>query len=147
MEEKEYNNTIELLDEAYKNVRMASFAIDCIIDMIAEKKLEDLLRKQNMFYLDMTKNLENLSRELKHKPKDINIFLKGSSFASIKMKTMMNNETSKLAEMLVQGTTMGITDTIKAKSEYTTNNHELSKYIDEIIHHEEEFVDSLKSFL
>lgn len=147
MEEKEYTNNTELLDEAYKNVRMASFAIDCIIDRITEKELEDLLRKQNMFYLDMTKNLENLSKELKHEPKDINIFLKGSSFASIKMKTMMNNESSKLAEMLVQGTTMGITDTLKAKSEYPTNNRQLSKYIDEIIHHEEEFVDSLKSFL
>lgn len=147
MEEKEYNNTIELLDEAYKNVRMASFAIDCIIDKIKEKELENLLRKQNRFYLDMTKNLENLSKELKHEPKDISIFLKGSSFASIKMKTMINNDSPKLAEMLVQGTTMGITDTLKAKSEYPTNNQKLSQYIDEIIHHEEEFVDSLKSFL
>jgi len=147
MEEKKYINTIELLDEAYKNVRMASFAIDCIIDRIIDKKLEDLLRKQNMFYLDMVKKLESLSNELKHEPKDINIFLKGSSFASIKMKTMINNETPKLAEMLVQGTTMGITDTLKAKSEYPINNQELSQYIDEIIHHEEEFVDSLKSFL
>ena len=147
MNETEYTQTTELLDEAYKNVRMASFAIDCIIDKIEEKELEDLLRKQNAFYLEMVTNLENLSKELKHEPKDINIFLKGSSFASIKMKTMMNNESSKLAEMLVQGTTMGITDTLKAKSDYPTKNETLSTYIDKIIHHEEEFVDSLKSFL
>ena len=147
MSEEEYQITTDLLDEAYKNVRMASFAIDCIIDKIEEKALEDLLRKQNTFYLDMVTKLENLSSELKHEPKDINIFLKGSSFASIKMKTMINNESSKLAEMLVQGTTMGITDTLKAKSDYPTKNKLLSTYIDQIIHHEEEFVDSLKSFL
>ena len=147
MNETEYTQTTELLDEAYKNVRMASFAIDCIIEKIENKELDKLLRKQNEFYLQMVKQLESLSKELKHEPKDINIFLKGTSFASIKMKTMINNDSPKLAEMLVQGTTMGITDTLKAKSEHKTNNQKLSQYIDEIIHHEEEFVDSLKSFL
>lgn len=147
MNEKEYSNTTELLDEGYKNVRMASFAIDCIIEKIEDKKLEDLLRKQNVFYLEMVENLENLSEQLKHKPKDINIFLKGSSFASIKMKTMMDNDTPKLAEMLVQGTTMGITDTLKAKSEFPSKNTTLNQYIQKIIENEEEFVNSLKTFL
>lgn len=147
MNEKEYLNTTELLDEGYKNVRMASFAIDCIIEKIEDRRLEDLLRNQNVFYLEMVDKLEQLSKELKHKPKDINIFLKGSSFASIKMKTMMDNDSSKLAEMLVQGTTMGITDTLKAKSEFHSKNSTLNKYIQEIIENEEEFVNSLKTFL
>jgi hypothetical protein len=147
MNEEEYEINTELLDEAYKNVRMASFAIDCIIDKIENKSMEDLLRKQNVYYLDMVEKLESLSEKLKHKPKDINIMLKGMSFASIKTKTMMNNETSHLAEMLVQGTTMGITDTIKAKSEYPTENHELNNIVDSIISHEEKFVESLKDYL
>ena len=126
---------------------MASFAIDCIIDKIENKSMEDLLRKQNDCYLNYVEKLEKLSEELKHKPKDINFMLKGMSFASIKTKTMMNNETSHLAEMLVQGTTMGITDTIKAKSEYPSENHKLNNIVDSIISHEEKFVESLKDYL
>jgi len=49
--------------------------------------------------------------------------------------------------MLVQGTTMGITDTLKAKSDYPVDSEEMNQIVDEIIHHEEEFVDSLKTFL
>ena len=147
MNEKEYETNTELLDETYKNVRMASFAIDCIIDKIENKSMEDLLRKQNDCYLNYVEKLEKLSEELKHKPKDINFMLKGMSFASIKTKTMMNNETSHLAEMLVQGTTMGITDTIKAKSEYPSENHKLNNIVDSIISHEEKFVESLKDYL
>ena len=147
MNEKEYETNTELLDEAYKNVRMASFAIDCIIDKIENKSMENLLRKQNDCYLNYVEKLEKLSEELKHKPKDINFMLKGMSFASIKTKTMMNNETSHLAEMLVQGTTMGITDTIKAKSEYPSENHKLNNIVDSIISHEEKFVESLKDYL
>ena len=46
MERKDYETTTNLIDEAYKNVRMGSFAIDCIIDKIEDPSLEDLLRKQ-----------------------------------------------------------------------------------------------------
>ena len=147
MNEKEYETNTELLDEAYKNVRMASFAIDCIIDKIENKSMEDLLRKQNDCYLNYVEKLEKLSEELKHKPKDINFMLKGMSFASIKTKSIINDETSHLAEMLVQGTTMGITDTLKAKSEYPSENQQLNEIIDEIVNCEEKFVDSLKTFL
>ena len=147
MDEQQYEITTKLLDEGYKNVRMASFAIDCIIDKIEDQSLEDLLRKQNDCYLNYIERLEKISETLKHKPKDINMMLKGMSFATIKTKAMMNNETPHLAEMLVQGTTMGITDTLKAKSEYPSDNHELNKITDEIVKCEEKFVNSLKDFL
>lgn len=147
MEQEEYSKTTTLIDEAYKNVRMASFAIDCIIDKIENKGLEDLLRKQNEYYLETTKEIEALSEELKHKPVDINIFLKGSSFASIKMKTMINNESEHLAQMLIEGTTMGITQMIKTKNESECDNEKLLAICDKIVSFEEEFVDSLKKFL
>lgn len=147
LSEKEYEQTTKLLDNAYKNVRMASFAIDCIIDKIEDEKLETLLRKQNDFYLDTTEEIEKLSEELKHKPQDISIFLKGSSFASINMKSLINNKTQHLAEMLTQGTTMGITEMIKSKSDYPTQNTHLAKIVDNIVGSEEKFVESLKDFL
>ncbi|MGN0960670.1 MAG: hypothetical protein ACI4PF_00555 [Christensenellales bacterium] len=147
IDKKEYEITTKLLDNAYKNVRMASFAIDCIIDKIKDSKLEELLRKQNDFYLDTTEELEKLSEELKHKPSDVNIFLKGSSFASIKMKSMLNDETQHLAEMLTQGTTMGITEMIKSKSDYPSKNEKLLKICNLITGSEEKFVESLKDFL
>ena len=117
MDEKEFECVTGLLDDSYKNVRMASFAIDCIIESIEDNNLKDLLRKQNKFYLSKVREIEDISKEYKHKLSDINMFLKGSSFASIKMKTMMDNSTSTIAQMLVEGTTMGITTSIKAKSD------------------------------
>jgi len=143
----EQNNANELFDSAYKNVRMESYAIDCIIDAIEDPKLEELLRKQNDFYLDTTEELEKISVDLNHPPKDINPMLKGMSFASIKMKTFVNDETQHLAEMLVQGTTMGITDMIKAQTDFPCINDHLKNVVSSIISNEEKFVDSLKDFL
>lgn len=147
MEEQDFEILTKLIDEAYKNMRMGSFAIDAIITKIEDKELENLLRKQNKFYLDTTKKLEKISKDFKHEPVDINIFLKGSSFASIKLKTMMNNETPKIASMLIEGTTMGITEMIKAQNEYPADNQEIIKITNDIVSNEEEFVESLKRFL
>ena len=49
--------------------------------------------------------------------------------------------------MLIEGTTMGITEMIKCNHETETNNDTLQKIIKDIIRYEEEFVDSLKLFL
>jgi len=142
-----YEKITKLIDAAYKNTRMASYAIDCIIDKIEDPKLEELLRKQNDFYLDTTEELEKISEEYNHKPIDINIFLKGTSFASINMKTLMDDSTMHIAEMLVQGTTMGITDMIKSQSEFPVDNKKLLELTNSIIACEEKFVESLKDFL
>ena len=145
--EQNKNNEQELIDRAYENVRMGSYAIDCIMEKIENPELAELLRKQNKFYLEEVSEIQSLARNLGYEPKDINVMAKGMSYMSIKTKTLMNNDSPKLAEMLVQGTTMGITDTLKAKNEYQTENEELNQIVDRIIKHEEEFVDSLKTFL
>ena len=145
--EQNKNNDQELIDRVYENVRMGSYAIDCIMEKIKNPELAELLRKQNKFYLEEVSSIQSFARGIGYEPKDINVMAKGMSYMSIKTKTLMNNDSAKLAEMLVQGTTMGITDTMKAKTEYPTENEELNNIVDRIIKHEEEFVDSLKTFL
>ena len=145
--EQNLTNQKELIDRAYENVRMASYAIDCIIEKIENPELAELLRKQNKFYLEEVSAIQSYARGIGYEPKDVNVMAQGMSYVSIKTKTLMNNDSPKLAEMLVQGTTMGITDTLKAKSEFESDSQELNNIVDRIIKHEEEFVDSLKTFL
>ena len=141
------NNFEKLVNKAYENVRMASYAIDCIMERIENPSLAGLLRKQNEFYLDLTKEIEDIAKSRGVKLEDIGVMAKTASFVSIKMKTMVDNDSSKLSEMLVQGTTMGITDSLKAKRAYPTEDERLTEVMDRLVSHEEEFVDSLKTFL
>ncbi|MBE5745959.1 MAG: hypothetical protein E7359_01545 [Clostridiales bacterium] len=145
MEQK--NNEIELANRVYENVRMASFAIDCIIEKIENIKLAELLRKQNKYYLNTVEKVEQFAKTMSFELKDINPILKGMSYVSIKTKTLINNDSPKLAEMLIQGTTMGITDTLKAMNEFNSKNKELLSIAKDVVSYEEEFVDSLKTFL
>ena len=60
---------------------------------------------------------------------------------------MLDNTTAHIAEMLVQGTTMGITDMIKSQGEFPVDHAKLKKITNSIISCEEKFVESLKDFL
>ncbi len=147
MDEEKFDRTIKLIDDAYKTVRMGSYAIDCIMDKIEEKGLEDLMHKQNKHYLDSTTTLEALAPKYNHELNDINFMAKGMSGASINMKTIFDKSSSHIAEMLIEGTTMGITTLTKERNGNSDLDPELLKVTDNIISYLEDFVESLKDFL
>ena len=139
--------SVKLFDDAYKNVRMGSYAIDCIIEKIENKDLENLMRKQNKFYLEVKNKLDDFAKKNEYQPKDINAMLKASSFVSINLKTLMSNDTPHISEMLIEGTTMGITTLIKEINENKNASQELIELSNEIVSNQEKFVESLKKFL
>jgi len=141
------NHNLELLNAIYKNVTMATHAIDSIHNKIADRKLTKLIDKQNKIYERITAESENLAGHINEDLTAINPIAKMTSSVSINMKTMLNHETSHLAEMLVQGTTMGITEIYKAKRENPTQNKKLIEVVDSIGKSEEIFIESLKDFL
>lgn len=147
MDKDKFDRTIKLIDDAYKTVRMGSYAIDCIMDKIEDKKLEDLMHKQNKYYLESTNSIEALAPKYNHELSDINFMAKGMSGASINMKTMFNKESSHISEMLIEGTTMGITTLIKERNDNNDLDSDLLGIVDKIISYLERFVESLKEFL
>ena len=143
----ENNHNSELLNAIFKNVTMATHALDSIKDKFENKKLLKLIDKQNSIYEEITAKCNELGKDYNIKLNAINPFLKMTSSASIGMKTIMNDETNHIAEMLIQGTTMGITDVIKSVGEFNKSHNEIKNVATNLQHAEEEFVDSLKTFL
>lgn len=141
------NHNSQLLNAIFKNVTMATHAIDAIRDKIENKKLLKLLEKQNQIYEGITADCKAIASKIAQDLNAINPILKMTSSVSINMKTLMNDETDHIAEMLIQGTTMGITDIIKSIGEFRTADKEIKNIATKLQHSEEEFVDSLKTFL
>ena len=141
------NDNQHLFNDLYKNVRMATYGIDCIMDAIDNKHLTNLIKKQNDKYLEYTTTLENISKDLNLEILDINPFLKASSFTSIKMKTMLNAKTTHLCDMLIQGTTMGITTTLISLVDNPNADSILVDVANSIRDSEEAFIESLKDII
>ena len=79
-------------------------------------------------------------------PHETNAMTKAMTWSSINMKTMNDTSTSKIAEILLQGTNMGIIEGRKI-----LNNKNIDKKIHKIIEKyvdiQEKYVEKLKKYL
>lgn len=144
---KNQNSNKELLNSTYQTGSMGVFAIDQIFNAIQNQKLAILVLKQKDKYEEIMKKCENLADQLALDISDISMMLKANSFASIKIKSMFNDQTDHLADMLIQGTTMGVTTIIKAFGDYGDADEKVKAVAKDMQTALEEFVDSLKLFL
>ncbi len=141
------NRDCILLNAIYKNVRMATWAIDNISPAIENEALKELVKKQNSVYEQITHKCKNYAKKQHIDLKDISFCLKSMSCMSIKCGTLFNKKTSHIAEKLINGTTMGITDIIKKTSESGCENEDLRNLSNDLKRNEEVFVEGLKEFL
>ena len=77
------------------------------------------LKEQYEGYEKIIGEISTFMVENEIEPKDVNPFKKAMLWSSIKMKTMMDNSRNQVAEMMIKGTIMGITELTEI-----INNHE-----------------------
>ena len=62
------------------------------------------------------------------------------------MKTLTDNSTSKIAELLLQGTNMGIIEGRRLLN-HKSSNEEINSLVEEYVNMQEKAVEKLKTFL
>jgi hypothetical protein len=82
-------------------------------------------------------------------PKEENILTKAGAKIGVEMNTLMDSTPSHLAQMVIEGATMGMTDMTKVLREYENKNCSEStiRLAKEIANFEDKSIDSLKKFL
>lgn len=140
-------NEINVLDELNKGACMGQDAIHFILDKVKDNDLKKVLNEQYKKYQDITDRISKLYPEYSEKePHEINAMNKVMTWYGIEMKTLMDDSTSKITELLLQGTNMGIIEGRKLLNNKDTDK-EIHKLIQEYVDMQEECVEQLKQFL
>lgn len=79
--------------------------------------------------------------------KGLSTFEKLRTYLMINMQTMVDKSRSHMAEMLIQGSTMGINDAIKKLKEYPDAEPKIGKLMGDLQKFEEKSLEKLKGFL
>ena len=107
MDKKE--NEINVLDELNKGASMGTDAIHFVLDKVEDKKLKKELETQYKEYESILKKIEKLySKYSDKKPHETSTVNKILTWYGVEMKTLIDNSASKIAELMLQGTNMGI---------------------------------------
>ena len=137
----------DVLDELSKGCFMGMDAIKFVTEKVDEKVFRDILEKQYDEYRKISEKIEEIYPDYSSKePHETSKANKVMTWYTVQMKTITDSSTSKLAELLLQGTNMGIIEGRKL-----LNNKEADKriiaLIEEYIGMQEKSVEKLKKFL
>ena len=140
-------NQINVLDEINKGACMGMDAIHFIMDKVKDDELKKELDVQYNKYKKISEEIEELYPEYsKKEPHETNAMTKAMTWGGIEMRTITDDTTSKLAELLMQGTNMGIIEGRRLLNQKDMDK-EVEKIVKEYVEMQEAAVENLKKFL
>ena len=137
----------EILKEVQKNSSMAINAINTISEKVHDNALQQELSKQKLWYSVIqnkaTDRLQNERAEEYHASAKQDLMLKGG----IQMNTFTNCSTSKIAELMIQGSNRGITSMWKSMNHHQNSGNLSMEVAKELVDFEQKSIARLKKFL
>ncbi len=140
-------NEVNVLDELNKGACMGEDAIHFILDKVDDPDLAKVLNEQYQKYQNITDEIAKIYPKYSRKePHETNAMNKAMTWYGIEMKTLMDSSTSKITELLLQGTNMGIIEGRKLLNHKYTDKT-VHRLVQEYVDMQEECVEKLKQFL
>ena len=140
MENQTCKQSEEILAEIYRNAQLALQSISDVTPEVDDEKTREELDRQHEEYERISAKAIMLAKDRGIELKDPGAFKKMMMWGSIKMSTLTDNSRAHIADMMLQGTIMGITALRKSESESCLDaNDETIALLKEMLEKEEEF--------
>jgi hypothetical protein len=138
---------MELLDSIYQNSEMGILATRELLEASKDSRFRDHLSTQLEEYRAINDEARQLIDEKGARTKELNPIAQATSRFTINAKTLMDSSTSHMAEMMMQGSTMGIVDATKNLRRYSHAEKPIRSLAEKLLRTEESNVEHIKEFL
>ncbi len=135
-----------LLQEIYKNTTMGGDSIIDLMDKTSNSEMRAEMTRELERYREYSSRAANLLAERGLKPEAPGIMAKAGSKMGMAFNTMLDTTTSHIAEMMINGATMGIIN-IEKQLNANEPTGEARKLAEEILDFEKSTADNLARFL
>lgn len=138
-----------LLDDLYKNLKMGTTSTTDILGRVRDPDLRAEMTKTIDGFEGLASRVSKLMIEAGITPKEENMLTKAGAKIGMVMNTATDSTSEHLAEMMIQGLTMGITELYRniGEAEETGISGEPLSLCREALSFEESAVEKLKSYL
>lgn len=143
------NNNLNVLDEVNKGATMGMDAISMINEKTHNAKLKEILQVEFNKYNKISERVNNLYSQFttEKKPDETNKMNKMMTWYGIQMKTITDDTPSKLSELLMQGTNMGIIEGRRLLNHNQRIDDNVKNILNDFVSMQEDSVETLKKFL
>ena len=142
------NQNLNILDEVNKGATMGMDAISFISEKVKDNEFKKVLDTEYDKYEDISKRVNKLYSNYSSKePHETNAMNKMMTWYGIQMKTMTDDTNSKLSELLMQGTNMGIIEGRRLINANSDAAPDVKSILEEFVTMQEDSVETLKKYL
>lgn len=142
------NQNLNILDEVNKGATMGMDAISYVSEKVVDNDFKNVLDTEYNKYKDISNRVNNLYDNYSNKePHETNAMNKMMTWYGIQMKTMTDDSTSKLSELLMQGTNMGIIEGRRLLNQNQNIEPDVKNILNDFVVMQEDSVETLKKYL
>ncbi len=142
------NQNLNILDEVNKGATMGMDAISYVSEKVVDNDFKKVLNTEYNKYKDISNRVNNLYDNYSSKePHETNAMNKMMTWYGIQMKTMVDDSTSKLSELLMQGTNMGIIEGRRLLNQNQNIEPDVKNILNDFVVMQEDSVETLKKYL
>ena len=141
----DYNQ--KAINDVYKNAHIALQSISDLLPSVEDEDIKAELKDEYEGYEKVIGEVSTFMAKNGIEPKDVNPFKKAMLWSSIKMKTLFDNSRNQVAEMMINGTVMGINELTAMKNEQTNLDPGVLELLEKLLKLEEEYEQRLKKYL
>jgi len=142
------NQNLNILDEVNKGATMGMDAISFVSEKVKDDEFKEVLDVEYNKYKEISNRVNELYDNYSDKdPHETNAMNKMMTWYGIQMKTMTDHTTSKLSELLMQGTNMGIIEGRRLLNQNNEADHDVKNILNDFVVMQEDSVETLKKYL
>ena len=131
----------------YKSAETGSQSVEDVLPMVSDNGLREVLLKHKKEYERLSDEAESRLAMLGESVKEPGVLAKAGMKLGIEMNTALNTSSSHIAEMLINGSTMGITNITKIMNGYPDAQDGVKSLAQRFIDSERENIENMKKYL
>ncbi len=142
------NQNLNILDEVNKGATMGMDAISYVSKKVQDSKFKEVLDVEYDKYREISNRVNKLYDNYSSKePHETNVMNKMMTWYGVQMQTMTDDSTSKLSELLMKGTNMGIIEGRRLLNDNQDAEESVKNILNDFVVMQEDSVETLKKYL
>ena len=140
-------NDIDLLSHVYQTAEMGQEGIRSVMKYSTNPGLNRALLRQDEEYRKLQSSAGSMLRDRGVEPEGVGTMAKLSSEMMSTMKTMVDPSATKIAEMMIQGSTMGVTKSLRTIRDCQSADKPARELAEKLLKTEQANIEEMKEFL
>ncbi len=142
------NQNLNILDEINKGATMGMDAISFVSEKVKDDIFKEVLDIEYNKYKKISNRVNDIYSNFSSKePHETNAMNKAMTWYGVQMKTIADNSNSKLSELLIQGTNMGIIEGRRLINRNPNAAEDVKNVLNDFVVMQEDSIETLKKYL